>query len=221
MRGAQGGQRVVGQRVAAPADAGRAAASAWRSSTRSRVDLPAPVGADQAQGLARLQAQRDARPAPAAALAGIAEADVVAAPAGRARSVVDACRGRRRVSGASSSGCRRASAARPRSISDSTQPAANIGQISWPRYMREAGERADRELAVPDQLAAEAQRQAGGRGQGQADRRLVGRFPFLRASGWRRRRRAASSPNCCGAALLPGRARAGCARRPAFPARGR
>jgi len=37
-------------------------------------------------------------------------------------------------SGASSTGCSRSHAALPRSSSDSTQPAANIGQINWPRY---------------------------------------------------------------------------------------
>ena len=36
--------------------------------------------------------------------------------------------------GASSTGCSRPQAALPRSSSDSTQPAANIGQISCPRY---------------------------------------------------------------------------------------
>jgi hypothetical protein len=39
------------------------------------------------------------------------------------------------ASGVSSTGCSRCHAALPRSSSDSTQPAANIGQISWPRYM--------------------------------------------------------------------------------------
>jgi hypothetical protein len=42
------------------------------------------------------------------------------------------------VSGAVSTGSSRAHAARPRSINDSTQPAANIGQISWPRYIVKA-----------------------------------------------------------------------------------
>jgi hypothetical protein len=72
-------------------------------------------------------------------------------------------------------------AARPRSISDSTQPAANIGQISWPRYIVKLVSAPMVSWLLPDQVAAQAQRQAAGGGQGQADRRLVGRFPFLRA----------------------------------------
>ena len=41
-------------------------------------------------------------------------------------------------SGVSSVGCKRPQAARPRSIKDKTQPAANIGQINWPKYILNA-----------------------------------------------------------------------------------
>ena len=109
-----------------------ASGSAWRSSKRTKVDLPAPV----APTMPSVRPGESVSDTPSSA-GRFAPGKLKVSPS--ARSVASAgsaaLPSSASDSGASNTGDSRAHAARPRSSSASTQPAANIGQISWPRYI--------------------------------------------------------------------------------------
>jgi hypothetical protein len=185
--------------------------------------------ADQAQGLARFQAQRHVVEGGALALAPLAVgARRILAVVGEAHLVQYQRAALQLVERAvivdRQRDLQQRLQARQRRASALDQRQHPAGREHRPDQLAqvhaEAGQRADGDLALPHQPAAQAERQAGGGGEGEADRRLVGGFPFLRTQagvgGARGQLR-----ELLRAALLPGRGRAGCARRSGFPGRGR
>ncbi len=133
--------------------------------------------AHQAQGLAWLQRQRDIAQR-RRGLAGVGVADIGqhqrTRTHGRQRAVVVHCQ----------RGVQQRLQARQRGASAFDQRQHPAGREHRPDQLaqihRETGQVADRELVVPHQVAAHAERERAGRGQGPADGRLVSRFPFLR-----------------------------------------
>jgi hypothetical protein len=110
------------------------------------------------------------------------------------------------LGGSRSTGSSRAQAARPRSSSDSTQPIANIGQISWPRYIVKAVSWPTVICCCQTNQPPTPMRQHGGGTQRQADCRLVGGLPLQRLVVAVRRRPRALRELDAGARLQPERA---------------